>query len=162
MRLGSKLLAAPLLTAAVVLGVATLNTLLMSREAVGNQAAFRARLGAVRTLASAQDQAGQIHAGVYRTLALIAALDDSKLKAYRASLTNQIAGVKRTIAEVAKGAPADPALQDALQQASAQIDSYQVQAARAIELSALKPNNGATALQTADSTFAALGNAATE
>ena len=56
-----------------------------SRAASANRATFAAQLEDFRTLASAQEQLAQVHAGVYRTVALIASLDEPKIKAYRAS-----------------------------------------------------------------------------
>ncbi len=156
MKLGSKLLAAPLLTAAFVLGVGGLNALLMSREAKDNQATFKATLAQARTLASAQDEAGRIHAGIYRTVALIASLDEARIKAYRAGLASQLAGVKSAVAAVVEGSPADPALREALAQAGAQIDVYRKQADQAIDLSSADPNTGVAAMQSADATFSAL------
>ena len=162
MKLGSKLLAAPMLTAAVVLGVAGLNATLFHREAVDNQATYKGRLDEVRTLAAAQDQASQIHAGVYRTVALIGSLDDAKIKAYRAGLASQIGGVKRSLADIAKAASGDTALQESLTQAGAQLDRYLKQADQAIDLSSVDPNTGIAALQSADSTFSTLAKALAE
>jgi methyl-accepting chemotaxis protein len=156
MKLGSRLLVAPLLTAVVLLGVATANTVLMRAEAVGNQAAFKGHLGAVHLLGEAQDRAGQIHAGVYRTMTLIGSLDAPQIAAYRAGLASQLADMHRSIATVAGGSPGDPGLLDAIKQASTQIDRYRKQADMAIDLSSVDPNTGVAAMQNADASFTAL------
>ncbi len=156
MKLGSKLLAAPLLTSAFVLGVGGLSALLMRGEAVDNQALFKATSGQARFLVGAQQQAGQIHADVARTVALNASLDAAKHRASRTGLASQLADLRRAIAEGVQGAPADPALQDMLKQAGMLIDSYRKQADQAIDLSSTDPSSGVAALRDVDASFATL------
>jgi len=156
MKLGLKLLAAPVLTAVVVFSMASLNTALMSAEASNNAEGFRNDLEAFRTITSVQDQLGQLHAGTYRTVALIASLDEPKVKAFRDSLGNQLAGLKRTLAGLSDGAAGDAGMATALKTAGAQIDKYRGQADSAIDLSSVDPNTGIAAMQGADETFGAL------
>ncbi|HEY4956174.1 MAG TPA: hypothetical protein VII31_00045, partial [Caldimonas sp.] len=70
MKLGIKVLAAPILTAVLVLSAATVNTVLLAREGADKQASFEADLHSLRTIGRVQDQMGQIHASVYRTVTL--------------------------------------------------------------------------------------------
>ena len=84
MKLATKLLAAPLLTALVLLAAGQSNTWLMGRETAANQAASKGDLEQFRVITSAQEQIGRVHAGVYRSVALMASLDDAKIKTYRA------------------------------------------------------------------------------
>ena len=58
MKLGTKLLAAPLLTALVVLAAGEANTLMMGREAAANQAIFKGNLEQFRAITSVQEQMG--------------------------------------------------------------------------------------------------------
>jgi len=97
-----------------------------------------------------------VHAGVYRTVALIASLDDPKIKAYRADLARQLAGVKRVAASVAESHADDTALGEGVAALGKQIDKYLAQADAAVDLSSVDPNTGIAAMQGADSTFAAL------
>ena len=156
MKLGTKLLLAPLLAAGFVLGVSALNAGLMNHEATANRTVVKERLAGVQTLAGAQAEAGRLHAGVYRTVTLIASLDDAKVKAVRAALTRELAQVGQTISSVAGGAEADAELAKHAQQASAQLASYLKQADQAIDLSSVDPNTGVAAMQGADATFSAL------
>ena len=156
MKLALKLLAAPLLTAVVVFTAGQLNALVMSRAAGANHATFEAQLEDFRTLANAQEQLAQVHAGVYRTVALIGSLDDARIKAYRTELAQQLAGVKRVAATIVESHAADTALHDANTQLGAQVDKYLSQADTAIDLSSVDPNTGIAAMQGADSTFRAL------
>ena len=156
MKLGFKLLAAPLLTSAFVLGVGGLNALLMRGAAVDDQARFKAVSSQASVLADAQQQAGQIHADVVRAVALNKSLDDSTRRADRSGLTSQLADLRRAIAEGLPGAAADPVLQDALKKASTEIESYRRQAGQAIDLSSTNPNTAVAALREADAAYAAL------
>ena len=156
MKLALKLLAAPLLTAVVVLGAGQINALMMSHAASANQATFAAQIEDFRTLASAQEQLAQVHAGVYRTVALIASLDDSKIKDYRADLARQLAGVTRVVTSIVESHAGDAELRDAVSQLGKQVDKYLAQADTAVDLSSVDPNTGIAAMQGADSTFAAL------
>jgi len=156
MKLALKLLAAPLLTAVVVFGAGQVDGLVASRAASANRATFAAQLEDFRTLASAQEQLAQVHAGVYRTVALIASLDEPKIKAYRADLARQLAGVKRVAASVAESHADDVALGEGVAALGKHIDKYLAQADSAVDLSSVDPNTGIAAMQGADATFTSL------
>ena len=156
MKLAMKLLAAPLLTAAVVLVASQTNALMASRAADANQATAEAQLEDYRTLADAREQLSQVHAGVYRTVALIASLDEAKVKAYRADLARQVAGVKRVAATILESRGDDEGLRTAATRLGAQADKYLGQADAAVDLSSVDPNTGIALMQSADATFAEL------
>ena len=156
MKLALKLLAAPLLTAIVVFGAGQVDSAVLSHAARANQATFAAQLDDFRTLASAQEQVAQVHAGVYRTVALIGSLDEPKIKAYRADLASQLAGVKRVATGVVESHRSDEAMVARVATLGQQIDKYLAQADSAIDLSSVDPNTGIAAMQGADATFTAL------
>ncbi len=153
MKLATQLLAAPLLTAAVLLGAGQANTWMMGSEAAANQAASRGELEQFKVITSAQEQIGVVHAGVYRSVALIASLDDAKIKAYRAELARQAAVVKRIVASAVADNETDAELRAAVARSGTQIDKYLAQADTAIDLSSVDPNTGIAALQGADASF---------
>ncbi len=153
MKLGTKLLAAPLLTALIVLAAGQANTWTMAREASATQVAFKGDLEQFRVITAAQEQIGQVHAGVYRTVALIASLDDAKIKAYRADLARQCAAVKRIVAGAVAEQEADAELREAVARSDKQIVKYLAQADAAVDLSSVDPNTGIAALQGADASF---------
>ncbi len=156
MNLGAKLLAAPLLTAAMVLSIATVNTVLQSRTATQNQASFTGDMESFRTITSVQDQFAQLHAGVYKTVALINSMDEPKVKAFRTSLSNQLAGLKRTLASLADAGSANAEFNSGVAALGTQLDQYGKQADSAIDLSTVDPNTGIAAMQSADATFASV------
>ena len=156
MKLALKLLAAPLLTAVVVFSAGQINALVATRAAATNQATVEAQLEDHRTLAHAQEQLAQVHAGVYRTVALIGSLDDPKIKAYRADIARQVAGVKRVATTIVESHAGDAELRDSADQFGKQADKYLAQADAAIDLSSVDPNTGIAAMQGADGSFAML------
>ena len=160
MKLRTKLLAAPLLTALTLLAVGQAQVFLVSRDAAEGRDQFERHLGEIKTLSSVQEQLGQVHGGVYRTMALMASLDEAKVKAYRADLARQLDGVKRTIAPIGGTEGSDPALQEAVARAAPQIDKYLKMADSAIDLAGVDPNTGIAALQGADASFADLAKTA--
>jgi methyl-accepting chemotaxis protein len=153
MNLGAKLLAAPLLTAAMVLSIATVNTVLQSRTTSQNQASFKSDMESFRTITSVQDQFAQLHAGVYKTVALINSLDEPKVKAFRTSMANQLGGLKRTLTSLAEAGVAGDEFNAGVAALGQQIDKYGKQADSAIDLSTVDPNTGIAAMQGADATF---------
>ena len=156
MKLAMKLIAAPLLTAVVMFVAGQANTVLMTQAVNESQASSNASMEDFKTVANVQQQLGQVHASVYKTVALIASLDDAKVKLLRDDLARQLAGIKRVSAALAEARTADGNLSTAVADVGKQIDTYGKQADSAIDLSSVDPNTGIAAMQGADSTFAAL------
>ena len=156
MKLGSKLLMAPLLTAAVALSAGEINAVMMSRAAVTSQDEVQQRMEHFKTLSATQTQLGQVHAGVYRTVALMASLDEPKVKTLRADLAQQIAGIQRTLAAGVAGADTDEQLRSAVTAAQEQAGRYVKTADTAIDLASVDPNTGVAAMQDADAAYNSL------
>jgi methyl-accepting chemotaxis protein len=156
MKLGTQLLAAPLFTALSVLTVGGINTALMHRETAQSAAVFKARLDDVSTLGSAQDQLGHVHANAYRTLAIVASLDDASLKAARNRMEAELQGVKRTITGLGEVDGVSPELAELAKQASQTLDAYKKQADSALDMASVDANTGVAAMQTANETHAKL------
>ena len=156
MKLATKLLAAPLLTAIVVLGAGQINALVLSRAADANRAVQAEQLEDLRTLDGAQEQLANVHTSVYRTVTLIASLDEPKLKAYRADMARQLAGTQRVTAKIAESRADDTALGRTVVELNQQIDKYLGQADSAVDLASVDPNTGIAAMQSADGTYAVL------
>ena len=156
MKLGLKLLSAPLLTAVVMLGAGQIDAVLSAHNAAAERTAEQARLNHLKTVSGLQDQLSLAHASVYRTLTLIASLNDSQIKGIRAELAQQLERIKRSFAAVAAGYPQDATLQTAVAEIAVIVDSYGKQTDAAIDLSSVDPNTGVAAMQTADATFSDL------
>jgi methyl-accepting chemotaxis protein len=162
MKLGIKLLAAPLLTAFVMLGAGQIDAVLSAGNAAAERTAERARLNDLKTVSGLQDQLSLAHARVYRTLTLIASLDDKKIKTVRTDLGQQLEGIARSFADVAAGYPKDSSLQTTISQVGENVDKYKKETDAAIDLSSVDPNTGIAAMQSADATFSDLAQHARE
>ncbi|MEJ6006074.1 methyl-accepting chemotaxis protein [Paucibacter sp. AS339] len=156
MKLAWKLLAAPALTALVVFTTGEVNALIQSQTANANRVALEAQLDDFRTLSSAQEQLAQIHTAVYRTLTLVASLDDGQVKKIRSDMAREVDGVKRVAAAVSQAHTDKPAIQSGLVELDKGLAKYLQQADQAVDLSSMDPNTGIAAMQNADETFKGL------
>ncbi len=150
MKLGMKLLAAPLLTAVVVLAAGQINTYLLNRQAEEGLRASRNSLQDFKTMADANQQMAEVHAGVYRTVALIASLEDDKVKSLRAEFAKQLDKVKQLVHALAEKNSSEAANIQAIETL---IGTYAKQADAAINFASMDPNTGVAAMQRADITF---------
>ena len=158
-KLGTKLLLAPLLTGLIALAGGALNAALMSQEAAQRAQAFHADLQHLRQVTTAQAQAGQIHAGVYRTVALIASLDDKAVQAYRATLRQQITATTQVVQAVASSQPEGSAVRTSVGRIQADLATYGKQADNAVDMASVDPNTGVAAMGNADTSFKAVSQA---
>ena len=156
MKLGHKLLLAPLLTAVVLLGTAQLNAFLNMRQATATQALFSGQIGVFKTISASQEKLAQVHADVYRTVALVASLDEARVKAARAALAQRMGEVKASLTTLATGAGADAELGAIAAEAGRLIDSYVKTGDAAIDMATVDPNTGITMMQGADAAYAGM------
>ncbi|WP_296447610.1 methyl-accepting chemotaxis protein [Rhodoferax sp. UBA5149] len=152
MKLGLKLLAAPLLTAVVVLVSGQINAVLMNQEAGKAQTSSKAGLEGFKTIGSAQQQLDHVHTNVYRTVSVIGSMDEAKIKSVRADLAKQLDSVKRVVGAIAS-AGGDAELRTAVADLNKQIDKYAGQADSSIDIAAGDPVTGIASMQAADATF---------
>ena len=161
MKLGMKLLAAPLLTAVVVLLAGQINSYLLQGQAEAGLNASRSSLDDFKTMASANQQLAEVHAGIYRTVAIIGSMEDDKVKALRADFAKQLAGTRRIVETLTTGDAASQELQQSGKTMLALVDTYAKQSDAAIKFASIDPNTGISAMQRADATFKELINAST-
>ncbi|MBK9236627.1 MAG: hypothetical protein IPO19_11530 [Rhodoferax sp.] len=155
MKLGLKLLAAPLLTAAMVLLSGQINSVLMGQQTDKELASSKSSLENFKTIGAAQQQLAQAHTNVYRTVAIIFSLDEAKVKTIRADFAKQMEGVKQSVSTMA-AAVGDAELTTAVAALSGQIDKYRGQADSSIEIAAGDPVTGIGSMKDADATFGAV------
>ena len=153
MKLGLKLLAAPLLTAAVVLLAGQINTYLLSNQAQNSLAVSHSGLDSFKTLAAAQQQIGDVHSGVYRTVSQIAAMSEGKLKSVRADFATQLAGAKKVIEGLSASSASGEAQQNDIKTASTLIDKYTKEIDDAVRIALEDPNTSLAALERGDVLF---------
>ena len=161
MKLGLKLLAAPLMTALVVLSVGQLNSVLMTQQADKALTASKAALEDFKRIGAAQQQMAQAHTNVYRTVSVIGSMDEAKVQSVRIELKAQLQGIKRVVSGM-RGAPGkDAGLTAVMTDMNQQIDKYAAQADSSIEIAAGDPVTGIASMQAAEATFKTLDKAMT-
>ena len=160
MKLGLKLLAAPLMTALVVLSVEQLNSVLMTQQADKALMASKVALEDFKTIGAAQQQMAQAHTTVYRTVSVIGSMDEAKINSVRTELSTQLQGIKRVVSGM--GTPGkDAGLTAVVSDMKQQIDKYAAQADSSIEIAAGDPATGIASMQAAEATFTTLDKAMT-
>ncbi len=153
MKLGITLLAAPVATALVVILSGQAGNYFQNAQADRGLSASRASLEDFKTMANAQQQMAEVNAGVYRTVALIASMDEGASKAARADITTQLGGVQRVIESLASNEAMDAAAQEEVKQAIGLVATYAKQADSAIHFAEIDPNTGISAMRRAELTF---------
>ncbi len=156
MKLGVQLLLIPMFTGAVALSGGGLNAWLMQREAQANAAATGLDFDELRGIGQVQVQLGQMHAGVYRTVALIASLDEAAVQTYRGSLNKQADGLDKALLLLGQARPDDQKLSQGLARAQGQLKTYVKQADAAVDMASVDPNTGVAAMQSANTSFDAI------
>jgi len=153
MKLAAKMLLPPMAALAVVLAIGLGNNMLSLREVVASNEADQQRNEVFMTMVAVQTQVGEMHGGVYRTIALIASLDDTKVKALRGQLKQQVEGLTRTLGTLSEmtGTPAET---DAIvKSALPLLQAYLAKADAAIDLASVDPNTGVAAMQDAEARY---------
>ncbi len=156
MKLGHKLLLAPLLTAGVLLGTAQLTTHLGGRQAEAAQQQSTEQIAIFKKIAASQEQLAQVHADVYRTVALVASLDEAQIKAARATLAARMGEVKARLSSLGPAAETDAALAEIVADATRLIDTYIKTGDAAIDMATVDANTGITMMQGADTAYAGM------
>ena len=152
MKLGVKLLAAPLLTAMVVLITGQISAALINLESEKGLVSSKTSLEHFKITAQVQQQLGQVHARVYKTVALIGSMDDLQIKAYRAELGKQVHAIQQVADKLATDNDNDAAIRAATAEVAKQLEKYAKQADSAVDLASVDPNTGVAAMQGADTT----------
>ena len=159
MKLGLKLVLAPVITAVVVLATGQLDSVLLGRSGEAAAARFSADLSHIQTLAGVQDQVGQMHAGIYRAMTIIGSYDDAKTTALREDLATRSAGMKTTLGTLSAAPGIDATVRTDIEGASRQIDDYLKRSDAAVDLASVDPNTGVAAMQGADEAYGKLATA---
>jgi len=157
MKLRGKLLAAPLITAAVALGAAAGHSWSLQAGAVQERRALVEDIDTYKTLGQAHAQLGTLQAGVYRTLAILDSLDAAQVKTFVASSLQQLEGMTRTLQTLGSAASVDADLKQQIAALLPLLDTYKKQLLKAVELSAVETNMGVSAMKAAEQSFGLLG-----
>ncbi|MFN3303217.1 MAG: methyl-accepting chemotaxis protein [Roseateles sp.] len=143
----------PMAALAVVLAIGLGGNMYSLREVVAANQAGQQRNEVFMTMVSVQTQIGEMHGGVFRTIALMASLDEPRVKALREQLRQQVEGLARTL-DALTGMPGTPAETEALVKAAQPLlKAYLAKADGAIDLASVDPNTGVAAMQDAEARY---------
>ncbi|MGI9215785.1 MAG: methyl-accepting chemotaxis protein [Hydrogenophaga sp.] len=159
MKLGHKLLLAPVVTAVVVLAAGQVDSWLLSRSNAQAVAAFGDHIGEVRSLGALQADVNQAHVEVYRMMTIIGSLDEATIQAKRKALAERST---RTLAQLDQQMAKEPPgseLRTGMEQARQQVGDYFKKVDGAIDLASVDPNTGVAAMQGADEAYTGLSGA---
>ena len=156
MKLGHKLLLAPVVTAVVVLAAGQLDSWLLSHASEKAVTAFGGHIEEVRSLGGLQSDVNRAHVETYRMMTIIGSLDEAVIQAKRKDLADRS---KVTLAKLdthIAAEPVDGELRAGLDAARKQLVAYFKKADEAIDLASVDPNTGVAAMQGADETYTTL------
>jgi methyl-accepting chemotaxis protein len=156
MKIGAQLIAAPLLTAVVALSGGGLYGVLSERAAEGQRKDMAEDLVQLKQLASTQEKVSLTRGEVYRTLTLIASLDDAKVKAFRADLARQVKDVQQAVEALPTQDDNDPEITRLAAAAVPLLLQYGARCDKAIDLSGMDPNVGTGAMKAAEESYKGL------
>jgi methyl-accepting chemotaxis protein len=161
MKLGIKLLLAPVTAAAVLFAALGAGATISAREASAAREQAAEQFALLKRLADRTSAATQLHADTYRTVALMASLDEVRVKAVRDGMPARLAELKAALAPLrdAGGTGGDAELARIAGEALSSIDKYLKAADTAIDMASVDINTGMAALQTADDAQAGLAKA---
>jgi methyl-accepting chemotaxis protein len=159
LRLALKLLLPPLLCATAALGCGAIYAVANHRQQT--EARQHAEAGRMRQQALAQVHTALVQArgDVFRTLALLASMDDAAVAAARKALAGQVQGLQQAIERAGRGGDDDAPLRQIIATTPALLATYLKQCDKAIDLSGTDPNIGVGAMRAAEHTFAELAKA---
>ena len=159
MKLAMRLLAAPLLSAAVALCAGGVYAALMHRQFDTSLTAFNADIDDFKTLSQVQGNLGRAHASVFRAVAIINSMDEPQVKAFGTSLIAEIDIIARDAAAVAARKQGDEKLTASVTALAPLFTRYAKQMGKAVEMSSVDINMGVAAMKAAEITHAELEQA---
>ncbi len=155
MKLGHRLLLAPVATALVVLAAGQCDTFLQDRADAEVAAVVEENDKVLREAAKISALLHEMHASVYRTVSIIGSLDNARTQAYLKSVAAQ-ADLVRSRLDQLKRPGASAEFDGSIQAASKLIVDYRKQVDSAIDMASVDANTGIAAMQSADATFSNL------
>ena len=159
MKLGLKLLIAPLVTAVVALGAGATYGVLDWQQGAELRRADAVDVDNFKTMSQAQEQLAQVRATVFRTLAVMSSLSDDQVKATRKELAQQVDGVKRVVGSMPGNTGNDDEVTRHAATMAPLLDTYLKQTDKAIDLGGMDPNVGIGAMRAAENTYGDLAKA---
>jgi methyl-accepting chemotaxis protein len=107
-------------------------------------------------VARSREELAQVRGEVYRSLVLLASMDDKQVKAAREDLAKRVKAVHQQLATVAGANASDAELKQTADRIAGHLADFAKRCDKAIDLSGMDPNIGAVAMNAADDSFKGL------
>jgi methyl-accepting chemotaxis protein len=156
MKIGKQLLAAPLLTAAVALGSGAVYGVLSQREAGRALDTAASERDYLQALGKTQEQVALVRGDVFRTLTIVASLDDKAVTTFRAELKRRIEATHAEVTALPARAGGDAEIARLTSATLALVQQYGARCDKAIDLSGMDPNVGIGAMKAAEDSYQGL------
>ena len=154
MKLGMKLMVAPVITGAMLVLTLGASLWVLDSYKRKSEMAHGVVLSAFDKVAGVQAQLGDTHTQLYRTVTIAASMSDKDVKAFR---EKQSARLEALATETGKTAAAstDEGIKTELNNFVALVGKYRKSADAAVDMATVDANTGVAALQTADGDYKA-------
>ena len=156
MKLGLKLLIAPLLVAAVSLSAALVYGVVDYQERKKTAQGDAQDIARLKASGHAQESLSQLRGEVYRTLSLVASLDETKITALRADLAKQGEDIKTRLSALADPTGADAVVAKTAADVATRVAEYVKRCDKAIDFSSVDPAMGVGAVRAAEEIYTLL------
>ncbi len=159
MKLGAKMLVGPVLITVVAVCASLSYAWLDDQEGQRVTAALRLDEARFNAAASSREELAQVRGEVYRSLVLLASMDDDQVKAVRADLARRVKAVDQQLATLAQAHAADDESTQAAARISAHLADFAKRCDKAIDLSGMDPNIGAGSMRAAEDSYKGVSQA---
>ena len=156
MKLGLKLLIAPLLVAAVALSAAITYGTADHLEGQRTALSDAKDIAMLKATGQVLESVSQLRGEAYRTLSLVSSLDEAKVKDLRADLVKQGEDIKTRLAGLVDPALADETTARTLAAVAARVSEYVKRCDKAIDLSTVDATMGVGTVRAAEETYGLL------
>jgi methyl-accepting chemotaxis protein len=153
MRLGAKLLLGPVLVTAVALGAGVTYGWMDQREGQRTAALVQENQERFSAIAKSREDLANVRGEVYRSLVLMASLDDKQIKAVREDIAQRVKLAREQLASIARLDAADAEVKEAAARIDSHVAAFAQRCDKAIDLSGMDPNIGAASMNAADDSF---------
>ena len=159
MKLGHKLVLAPVLTSVVILLAGQIDSFYLSGAAADASKRFVMDLERQKVLAVAAKQAGDMHVSAYRMMTISDSLEEKAMGDLRQSLKSESQAGQKLLQSLAGRPEVGEKLRQDIGMAVESIDAFGQKTDAALDLASVDANTGVAAMRGADEAFVALSAA---
>jgi methyl-accepting chemotaxis protein len=159
MKLGHKLVIAPVVTSVVILLAGRLDSYFLSGAADSAAARFVLDLERQKTFAGAEKQLNAMHVDAYRMMTISDSLEESAMTELRQKLQVRSESVQASLRELSANAEVQAPLREQIDAAIGMAAAFGKSTDSALDMASIDANTGVAAMRAADDAYAALESA---